>query len=467
MANRRKRFQWTALLALLFVAAGCAQEMRRLRPAAEGPPDAYSQEAPAPPPPLRLEGLQQRITALKAILQVDQLSPQDQLLAQELLQTYRALEKISTGPAGDEYREALQLLLSNLIQVDQRYFSRFLAEETLRLDVMAHFSARRKQIIDSYLAGDHQGVIDRCIELEKIFGPSSLSQEIGLLFAISLGKRGMIQEALRVGIKITDELERKPGALDLRAGILEWQLALGDKKGAVQSHEKILDAVHEQGRLLKKAGKSLSGLGLEETAQQKRGDPSSSVEFSTEAMSTQEVLSRVDGLVQQNDFEKARILLLRLRLRLQDGPDAEIVDQAMQAVELAEEKSRDLQRTEASQSREALERVSKLIEQQKYEEAITEIETFHQEKSLGPEASQLKDLAVEKIVHREREKAGGLFLMARNTQDPAKKKELLLSSYNILKAIMDKYPSNSLSQRINENLRRVQEELSGLKNRAG
>lgn len=467
MANRETRVPWTALFVLLFVAAGCAQDMRRIRPAEQAPSDVFSPETPAPSPALPTEAVRQRITALRAILETDQLTPQDRLLAQKLLQTYKTLEEISTLPAGEQGRDALQLVLSDLIQMDGRYFQRLLAEESARMDAAALLAAKRKQIMDSSLAGDHQAVIDRCIEMEKTFGPGALSPDIGLVFALSLGKRGMIPEALRVGTRILDELEGKPGALELRARMLEWQLALGDKKGAMQSHEKILDALHEQERILKRAQRDVAGLGPEVGVPQKGGEPPAPLEVSPEAMSTQEVLSQVDNLLQQKDFEKAKILLLRLRLRLQDSPDAELVDQAMQAVDLAEETSRELEKTEAAKRQEALERATKLLEQEKYEEAITQIETLREGRPLSPEARQLYDLAVEKIVQREREKAGSLFLMARNTQDPAKKEELLVSSYNILKSIVDKYPSNSLTHRIHENLRRVQEELLALKHRAG
>ena len=332
-------------------------------------------------------------------------------------------------------------------------------EDKAQARTISLFAAKRAAVVNSYLAGDYQGVIDACIELERVLGPDSLTPEIGLLFALSLGKRGMIQEALRVGAGISDDLERKPGFIQLRAKMIEWQLALGERRSAIQSYEKLVDNMHEREAVLKAAERTLSGEGAATPSPERTGTTGEPpVDLSKEPATTREVLRQVDALGERS----AKLLLLRLRLRLQDGPDAELVDQAMKSVEWAEEKARDQQQTEASRKEEALELAANFIEQERYEEAIAELETLGRGHMLNREAKQLQDLAVEKIVTRERNKAAKLFLMARNTTEPAKKEELLVSSYNILKALIDKYPSSPLYQKINDNLKKIEEEMSRL-----
>jgi len=76
-------------------------------------------------------------------------------------------------------------------------------------------------------------------------------------------------------------------------------------------------------------------------------------------------------------------------------------------------------------------------------------------------------MAVEKIINRERNKAAKLFLTARNTKDPAKKEELLNSSYNILRSVADKYPASPLIPKVQDHINQVTKELVKVKKREG
>jgi hypothetical protein len=466
MENNQKQTKWVVLsLAIIVFASGCAHEARHT-PAKEEVPVVPSQGPPERTLEPSVEGLDQRMLHLQGLLESDQLSPEDRALAQDLLNVYKAVEKASlSSPTPEETRKLIMLLESNLVQVEERYFKKPSGEEVGKLKAIALLSEKRKTIMDSYLSGDYQGVIDGCVELERDFGSDSLTPEIGLVFALSLGKRDMIQEALRVGTKISGDLERKPGFIQLRAKMIEWQLALGDRKGAIESFEKLVDNMHEREAILKVAERNLSSEGTQKALSEKKEEPAAPVDLAKEPDSVQQVLQQVDALVQKNDFETAKLLLLRLRIRLQDSADSELIDQAMKSVELAEENSRKQGKTETSKKEEALELAANLIEQERYEEAIAELQSVGEE--LSPEAKQLAELAVEKIVNRERNKAAKLFLMARNTTDSAKKEELLLSSYNILKTLVEKYSSSPLYQKINDNMKIIEDELAKLKKGTG
>ncbi len=106
---------------------------------------------------------------------------------------------------------------------------------------------------------------------------------------------------------------------------------------------------------------------------------------------------------------------------------------------------------------------SALIDGEKYEEALVKLNELKQKESLSPDGQRLETRAVEKIINRERNKAAEIFLRARNTADPEKKEELLKSSYNILKAVADKYPDSSLNKKINDNMRAIENELKKIK----
>lgn len=463
MTDKPRPMHWIPLyLALLFLAAGCAHDIRGL-PTTEQP--AFSLPRPSPHPLHRPEGLESRIRTIQDIQEGTQLRPEDRLLTQELLEAYHAFEKAAPSPLDEELRDLLHLLLSNLMQLEERYFERLFMKPLDETQAITLYSSKRKKIMDSYHSGDYQGVIDRAVAIENLFGADALSPEIGLVFAISLARQGKVQEALRVGAGIRDELERAPGVMELRANMVEWQAALGETKEAVHSYQKLADGLREKEALVRGAERHLSVYGRPQASPEKK--PAPPIDFTKEPDSLQEVLGQVDALVGKNEFDAAKLLLLRLAIRLQDKEQAFLVDQAMRSVEEAEQAAREQERSDAFQRQETLELAADLIEQERYEEAIAQIDTVLWEKEFSSEARQLQDLAVEKIVKRQRNEAAKLFLMARNTPDPARKEEYLTASYNILKTLVEKYPINPLYQTIHDNMKRIQEELSKVRKSTG
>ena len=71
----------------------------------------------------------------------------------------------------------------------------------------------------------------------------------------------------------------------------------------------------------------------------------------------------------------------------------------------------------------------------------------------------LKQLAVEKLINRERNRAARLYLLAKNTPDIKKKKELLTTSYQILENLMNEFPSNPLSGKLEDHAEKVKDAL--------
>ena len=175
----------------------------------------------------------------------------------------------------------------------------------------------------------------------------------------------------------------------------------------------------------------------------------------------------MERLVQSREFDKAKLLLIQQKIRSADGPQAESIEQALQSVETAEREFAEEEERKAALRVESLKAASNLIAAEEYEEAVARLDTLSREEETDAQARELRSLAVEKIITRERNRAAKLFLMARQTREPARKQELLRSSHEILKALVDKYPLSPLNQKIKDNMSRIEEELMKLKSDSG
>ena len=181
----------------------------------------------------------------------------------------------------------------------------------------------------------------------------------------------------------------------------------------------------------------------------------------------EKVLIEVDRLVQNHAFTEAKLLLIKQRLRVQEKSALENIDQALKTVDLAEERYGKEVKTPVSPEREKIELATRLIEEENFEEAITKLNEIQDESGTFSETKKLKELAIEKLINKERNKAAMIFLQAKKTDDPAKKEELLISSYHILKSLIERYPSSNLFEKLNDHLQKVKDEMAKLKKETG
>ena len=114
-----------------------------------------------------------------------------------------------------------------------------------------------------------------------------------------------------------------------------------------------------------------------------------------------------------------------------------------------------------TEKKEAVQIARKFLDEEKYEQAISSLDTLS-EREESHEIKELREQAVESLINRERNRAAKIFLTARRTTDPEKKEEYLRSSYNILKELIEKYPSSPLINKVNSHLEKVEEELEKL-----
>ena len=128
------------------------------------------------------------------------LSDNDREIAKNLRDAYKLLGELSSSrhPTEADYSTVIHDLFRCLNTLDKRSFDKETGAADDRARTISLFSEKRARIVDAYVSGDFQGVIESCMELKTIFGPDSLTPDIGLLFALSLARKGMLNEAINI-----------------------------------------------------------------------------------------------------------------------------------------------------------------------------------------------------------------------------------------------------------------------------
>ena len=447
------------LFILLFFFHGCAPTRKKV--VFEPQPQVITA------PILPLDVIDKKISSIEELLKNNAIAENDRDIANELLADYQYIKSSLYNPMNDsDQRELIHILFRNLIRFDEKYLiKKTHHEDSPGLHMMKDFYQIRRRIMESYFSGDYQSVIRDCIHMESSFGPDSLTPEIGLLFAESLAKRDMLQEAVRIGEKIIKELEEKPDIMHLEASLIEWQLELGDREKASRLYEKLADSLDEREMTLKNIQKKIfpdrgDGYRVNDMGSQKILEEGvGNIEFDR----IEDLLHAVDNLIKGQLFSEAKLLLIKWRLRHEEGPDTELIENALKRVETAEERLK----KEQSLERMTVAKAMKFIEEENFEEAISELDYWIDANGIDPEIKKIKELAIEKLINRERNKAAKIFLLAKNASDLKRKKELLISSLNILKNLIEKYPSSNLINKLNNHVNRVREELEKIREPSG
>ncbi len=411
------------------------------------------------------EILDTKIGFFNEIIEKNELTEKDIIIASDLLDTYQILKAVYSSRLPEaRYHNIIFNLYQRLSSIDEKYFTGRLDMARDYSRALSLFSNKRKEILDAYQSGDFNTVTDQCLELKTTFGPDALTPEIGLLFALSLAEKEMLKEAVNIGEKITHDLEASPDITNLRASIAEWQLRLGQRDKAISLYEKLVDTLDEQEVVLQSLGKKItvsgkSGPELEPVPEQKELEQK--LEIQTKRTADQ-FLQEVERLVQEHKFNEARDLLLLKKSKVRSGPELETIRQALKVLELAEDKYLQEKISMISKRKEALESARKLLEEEKFEKAISNLDALESEQEDNLEVRELKEFAIEKLINHERNRAAKIFLTAKETQDPVKKEKYLRSSYEILNALIDEYPSSLLNQKLKSHIKSVIEELDKL-----
>ncbi|MDQ1333295.1 MAG: hypothetical protein QG552_245 [Thermodesulfobacteriota bacterium] len=412
--------------------------------------------------------IDQKIDFLEGVLKREALSKEDRETATVLLSAYKQLKASASSRLGEKGYQRLILSLLNAVgRIDEAYYGEKEIGQRDK-DSLARFAGKRQAIIDLYLKGDYKGVIQGASELKSHFGADAITPEMGLLLALSLAREGDLKQAIQIGEGISDELNRLPDGVELRTRTAEWQLALGSREKALQVYEGLTEKEGQRADRLQELGQQVRAVERKgETGESAAAEPEAGPvpdDLSQEGEYTMDqILQKVHSLVQEHAYSKARILILRERLRIGEGPEAELLDKELEQIDQHEAGLNAQKEMRDDSLKETQEAARQMIEKEDYEAAIDSFSKVGGSKELDAESRELKEKAVEGLINKERNRAAELFLAARKTSNPSKKKELLESAYNMLNGLIKKYPSSPLNQKLKSNIAVVQKELDKLR----
>ena len=411
------------------------------------------------------ELVDEKIAFFENIIKKKDISDIDRWIASNLLDTYKSIKEVSSNRFEEsEYRRLIERLFESLCLLDENYFSDEQGQPRDYSAAISLFAKKRGGILNAYLSGDFKNVINRCLRLKALFGQDALTPEIAMLFALSLAKEGMVKDALNVGEVVENELELAPDLILLRTSMAELQLSRGNRERALSSYEKLTDTLDELKAIHDTLGRRISG--AEKTSPSIKVLPSQ-VKPDSDLMdhrgwTANQVLQKAGRLAQDLRFSEARKLLLSRRKAISSGPLVEVFDQALQSLDQAEENYIEGKVSGILKRKDTLKTARKLIDQEKFEEAISRIDALTSGQEESRELTKLRDQAIGNLINRERNRAAKIFLAAIKSQDPERKKEYLESSYEILNALFVKYPLSPLHDKLKSHLQRVTDELKKL-----
>ncbi len=451
-----------ALLLFFAFVLGCVPEPRIIH--APSKPEVIA------PPPSPVSVLDDNIAYLERILLEKQLSDEDTEMAGDLLSAYRMVRDYFLGKGTDpDYDRVIQKLYETLARLDHDYFLKQEKGKPLYSETITVLSEEQDMIRNKYFSGDYQGVIADTIKLKNSFGPDAIPLDIRLLLAVSLAKRGRLEEAV-AGETILHELEERPDLAFILTHIKDMirdKCFSGDYQGVIDDTIELRavfgpDAISvDIGFLL---AVSLAEMGMKEEANilgsrlihefEARPDlaflQSLLIEWQLDLGNRERVLQIYRELTNHMD----KIMKEYQAGDVTEGLFKDLVDQRIQR-----EKEARLGHEE-----EALILTRELIEGEQYKEAIKSINELRDDREMTLEMKELRDLAVEGYIKQERNRAATYLLRGRQTTDPVRKKEFFLLSYNRLRALTEQYPQSSLIETLNKDMETVETELDKLGN---
>jgi hypothetical protein len=421
-------------------------------------------QEPPPAPSLNIKSIELRAEYLKNLLARKDLSEEERGAVNALLKAYRSAKiSLSHRITKSQQMKIIRDLFNSMAILEYLYFtekSSGAEEETGSVNLLG---VQRRKIIERYLADDFKGVISQCIELEKKFGRNGFNQEINLIYVLSLAEEGRLVEAVNLGEETLRQLETLPDRMYLKSHIVKWHLELGNIEDALNLYDKLTDDLDNLTARVRTLRKKIAELdrppaltqeGDREVANLENGEPGSK--------SVQKVLQEANELANNHDFQEAKLLLISYRNSTTSPSEIDMIDRAIKLIELAEEESDDKVMNEGNRKKKSLALAKKYLEDEEFEKAIEKIDEIAKVEDLDNESKKLRRTAVDKYLNKERNRAANLFLLAKNTRDPEQKKKYLIESREILKAIIDKYPSSDLNKRLKSHLKTIENELDKL-----
>ena len=314
-------------------------------------------------------------------------------------------------------------------------------------------------MLENYQKGQYKNVIHRCLALKTRMGDEYLTPDMNMIFALSLAGDGLVEEAINVGLESVNGLSRIPDRLYLLAEIGGWQASIGQKQQALQTFAKIERIHGENDKLILSLKQKIQESKPEETSIPSVFQPIESEMTSSAGLPPGPFQEKVDGLVQNHEFEEATKLLLKKRAESQEGPETKWIDRGLKNVAELKAAYEENQRIKAAYLKENYEAAKQFYEKEDFEGAIQKIAALEADQTLNAETRALKNRAIEGLINRERNRAAEIFLKARKTADPTGKKALFEQCYRILESLIETYPDSPMRAKLISHLEIVGKEL--------
>jgi outer membrane protein assembly factor BamD (BamD/ComL family) len=405
------------------------------------------------------EVLDKKIESLNKLLYRNDLSENQKKTATYLLQTYEKIKALNKGNAPrEDYIKSIQILFNSIGIIEQQYlFSDLVINRGIEKEIINGYLSLKKEIYEAYLADNLNDVISKSSKLESTYGKSSITPDIGIILVDSLSRSSMAGEAISTAKEIYSENESMPDMVDLLSYIIDMETKVGNTKGANYFFERLVDLIDEKNNTFKHTESMLAKTGRDSSKLDAAIDKNISDISPEKAALAEQKINNVKKLLSRNDFEGARLILLRWRLTAEEGPELDMIEEALKSVDAAEKKYSNSN----SKDQSILEDAKRKMEDEKYEEALNILKPLTSEGS-NFEAEKLKNLAIDKHINNERLKAAKLFVAAGEEKDIQKKKELLLKSKKILESLINKYPETPLLEKLNNYITKINIELDHL-----
>jgi len=171
--------------------------------------------------------IEQRIKTLANFMNKTSLSEQEKDDIKEIIRTYNLIKAMSfKGYMNqNEVKSLINMLFYALSTVEDKYIS-IIQKKPDVPKIIKELEQKKLKVIQSYKEGKYTDVVNRCLELKLKYGPSIMTPDLGIIFAISLGEIGMLKEAIDVGEKVYQKISYLPDYVTLKERMEEWQKKL-------------------------------------------------------------------------------------------------------------------------------------------------------------------------------------------------------------------------------------------------
>lgn len=173
---------------------------------------------------------EQRIKALTELINKAELSEQEKRDIEEIIDTYNLIKTMALKGymAQDEVKKLISSLFDVFSLMEKRYTANIQKGppkvSKIRVSkIIERLDQEKERIIRDYKQGKYTDVVNECLELKLKYGPSVMGTDLEIIFAISLGEIGMLDEAIKIGERVSQKIANLPNYAVLKEKMEEWQ----------------------------------------------------------------------------------------------------------------------------------------------------------------------------------------------------------------------------------------------------